>query len=254
MRAPSGGCDVRWAVPPPDVVLPPDDVHVWQAALDVPDTQRTQLRETLTPDERQRAERLVVEQHRQHWIVARGLLRRLLGQYTVTPPSQIRFDYGERGKPFLALPQTSGIEFNLAHSHGLALFAFARKRQLGIDLERQTNTIHWAQIAERFFHPQEYAILRRLSQAEQHAAFFMLWTLKESYIKARGDGLWRSLNTFEIVLNPSDGTATPGTGSDDADTHRWSLRVLQPAADYAAALAVEGSGWHLRLWQWLPGA
>ena len=91
--------------------------------LDLPESQVQSLWYTLTADERQRAERYVFEKDRTHFVVARGLLRVLLGRYLRQDPPHLRFIYGPHGKPALAT-DTGGValRFNVSHSHGLALY------------------------------------------------------------------------------------------------------------------------------------
>src|SRR4029434_4075743 len=105
---------------PPTLTLDSDEVHVWRAALDVPESQVRSLWYTLTADERQRAERYIFQKDRTHFVVARGLLRVLLGCYLRQEPRHLRFIYGPHGKPALAT-DTGGVAlcFNVSHSHGL---------------------------------------------------------------------------------------------------------------------------------------
>lgn len=102
-------------------------------------------------------------------------------------PGQLRFSYSPHGKPGLAVGfRGRGVEFNLTHSHGLALFAITRGRRLGIDLEFMRPETANEQIAERFFSPWEVAALRALPKDLQTEAFFKCFTRKEAYLKARG--------------------------------------------------------------------
>ncbi|NJO06376.1 MAG: hypothetical protein HC876_13095, partial [Chloroflexaceae bacterium] len=86
------------ATPP---VLHPAAVHVWWATLAPPTAHRTALAALLSPDEQQRAARFVFPQHQQHFTVARGLLRLLIGRYLSTSPAALRFTYSSHGKPAL---------------------------------------------------------------------------------------------------------------------------------------------------------
>lgn len=71
----------HWRTPPTHITLSCDDVHVWCASLDQPLWCVSQLLQTLSTNERMRAERLCFEQDRKHFIVGRGLLRAILGCY-----------------------------------------------------------------------------------------------------------------------------------------------------------------------------
>ena len=113
-----------------------DDVHLWRATLEVNAPSLCALERTLTEDERVRAGRLVFRRDRERFIIARGTLRFLLGGYLGLAPEEVRFAYGPRGKPELsAQGEGAPLRFNVTHSSGLALFAFARGRALGVDID-----------------------------------------------------------------------------------------------------------------------
>ena len=151
-------------------------------------------------DERQRAGRFHFEKDRGEFIVGRALLRTLLGRYGHREPSQLEFHYGASGKPRLAGEDPS-LRFNLSHSHGLALYAFSRGRELGIDVEQIRSNADAKKIAERFFSSQEVATLRALPAHEREKAFFDCWTRKEmtgGLDASNGAGRPSSVFSFEF--------------------------------------------------------
>jgi len=83
--------------------------------------------------------------------------------------------------------------------------------------------------------------------------FFSCWTKKEAYVKACGKGLAIPLNSFSVPLT-TDPLPAPVDlyvpSKDVFPAKRWSLYTLRPAPGYAGALAIEGTGWRLRQWQW----
>jgi 4'-phosphopantetheinyl transferase len=188
---------------------------------------------------------------REHFIVARGVLRAILGCYLNRTPESLSFCYGSHGKPALA-GESDGdaIRFNVSHSHGVALYAVTRGREVGIDLERIRFDLPVVEIAERFFSKREVAMLRSLPTEARHQAFFRCWTHKEAYIKARGEGLSLPLDQFDLSLTSGGPDAVLGTQRDPPETSRWCFQDLSPAAGYVAALAVEAHGWRLTCWQW----
>ena len=243
--------DTPWLTPPKNLVLGDDEVHVWRAALNVHASRVQSLRRTLSADERARAERFHFEKDREHFIVARGLLRSILGRYLNVDPSQLRFSYSPYGKPSLAR-ESGGADlcFNLSHAGGLALYAVTRGRDIGIDVESIATDSANELVAERFFSIQEVAALRALPENMQSLAFFNCWTRKEAYIKARGEGLSLPLDQFDVSLAPGGPVALLNTAGNPQEASRWSLRELTPGAGYVAALATEGDSWELRCWQW----
>lgn len=240
-----------WTDTPETLALPVDEVHVWQAELNQPPQVTRNCLTLLTPDERARAARFHFDRDRNHFIVARGLLRQLLARYLKMKPANLRFRYGSHGKP--SLIHDTGVEnlsFNLSHSHERALCAVARGRELGVDIEHLRPEFADRDVAERFFSRLEVAALSSLPEEAQVEGFFNCWTRKEAYVKAVGEGLSLPLDRFDVSLKPGEPAALLGTRGLNEEVSRWQLMELLPGAGYAGALVAEGSGWHLRCWRW----
>ncbi len=241
-----------WSSPPQTLKLERDEVHVWRASLDLEASSIQSLLRTLCVEEQQRAERFHFPKDRDRFIVARGLLRAILSFYLGKEPSCWRFVYNEYGKPALtAAYNKEPLCFNLSHSRELALYAVTQNRNLGVDLEYIRTDFPWEEIAERFFSPKENAVLRTLPQNMKHKAFFTCWTRKEAYIKATGKGLTLPLDQFDVSLIPGEQAMLLSIAGDHQAACHWSLQELIPDPDYVAALAVEGTGWQLKCWQWI---
>jgi len=232
--------------------LPTDEVHAWVASRDAPDDAVEAMRGLLDDAERRRADRFAFPRDRRQFAVGRGLLRTILGRYLDRPPGTLRFVANAHGKP--ALDPDSGVDapvrFNLAHSGSLVVFALARGRDLGVDIERVRPEFGGEAIAERFFAPGEIAMLRALPESDRTLAFFHGWTRKEAYIKARGQGLALPLDEFEVAIGPARPAELLSTRPNPADAARWSLVELPAEAGYVAALCVQGHGWRLRRGWW----
>lgn len=224
-----------WIEPPPSPSLESGTVHVWRIALDQPDESLRRFRQTLEPDELNRAGRFHFERHRRHFIVARGFLRSVVARYLETQPEALRFSYGAYGKPALASEHV--LRFNLSHSHEVALLAVALDAELGVDVEHIRADFASEEIARRFFSRAEVEVFNALPKEEQVAAFFRCWTRKEAYIKAIGKGLSQALDAFDVTLAPHEPPVLLRAEEDDAK--RWLLRDVEVGEGYAGALAVE---------------
>ena len=223
---------------------------MWRVALDHGFACHEELGRLLAPDERDRAARFHFEQDRRRFVVGRGLLRVILSGYLGITPHALRFNYGGKGKPILAMGCGDGrLRFNVSHSADLALYAVALEHELGIDVERIDPALQ-ENIAERFFSPREVAVLQAISPDRRSEAFFACWTRKEAYLKAKAEGLTVRLDQFDVSLAPGEPPALLQTRGDPAEPSRWSLAELDPAPGYAAAMAIEGRGWRLRRWHW----
>jgi 4'-phosphopantetheinyl transferase len=176
----------------------------------------------------------------------------MMSYYLGVGPDQLRFRYESHGKPYLSMEfNYCGLRFNLAHSNELAVYAFTRGRELGIDVEYIHALPDAEQIAARFFSAQENVALRMLPESQRLEAFFNCWTRKEAYIKAIGDGLSHPLDQFQVSLSPGEPARLLNVeGSPEKVTRRF-MASLVPAPGYVAALVVEGSGYHLECWQCL---
>jgi 4'-phosphopantetheinyl transferase len=220
--------------------LPRDEIHIWHQELSGELSAIDTFARLLSAEEIQRASRFRFANDRNQYIVARGTLRVLLGSYRNVPPQDLRFAYSEYGRPYLigdSPPQA--LEFNVSHSGGIALLAFAQERKIGIDVEKVRRNFATGEIAERFFSTAERAALRELPQEQRHEAFFRCWTRKEAFIKALGEGLSHPLDQFDVSLAPGAPAALLATRPDPKEVGRWTLWNIQTPGDYAAALAAE---------------
>jgi len=235
-----------WTLGPEELELGEGEVQVWRVFLDCQEVVLCRLEATLAPDEKARASRFLFQRDRNGFITSRGVLRELLGRYLKCTPAQVKFDYGPRGKPSL-LPGfvEPPVQFSVSHSHGLALLAFAVGLDLGVDVELVRPDFASDDIAERYFSPQEVSELRALPPPLRAEGFFLCWTRKEAYVKARGEGLQIPLESFYVSLTPGQPERLQS-----ADSSRWSLVSLRPDREYVGALVGEGRGWRLRCWDW----
>ena len=230
--------------------LPQTELHVWVASLNPPQDQLTQYWHHLAEDERARADRFHFERDRNHYIVARGLLRQLLGRYLHRPAAEIVFAYGEHGKPELSGQFESDVRFNVSHAQGVALLAFSRGREVGVDIEQIRPLEDAVQIAERFFSASEVVRFTAVSSEQKPQAFFNCWTRKEAFIKVIGEGLSCPLDSFDVTLKPGEPAELLQVRGSKEAAARWRLQNLEPALGYAGAVIAEGQVWELRCMQW----
>ena len=231
-----------------------DEVHIWLADLDLEVFALPKYLRDLSLTERTRAQRLRFDHDRRRFVVAKGLLRQLIGEYLRIDPHDIQFTPGPSGKPELAkrLQDHHGpLCFNQAHSSHMGIFAFCRNRRVGIDLEeiRPFHDLH--QIAELLFSSCELEAFRRLPEEEEKKqAFFMAWTHKEAFVKALGKGISLPLSHFEISRLHTDLSRVVQNHHHPPDQLEWFIRNIPISPQFAAAVCVEGDGWSLRCCKW----
>jgi 4'-phosphopantetheinyl transferase len=246
----------------------PSELHVWSASLLLAPEAVERLWRELAPDEQARAERLRTRDLTRRFIAGRAVLRRLLAGYLPADSGPISLAYGARGKPYLAsaVAAASRISFNLSHADDTAVYAFARGRDVGIDIEAtgrevwtspegvSTSLRHVGRslrdaeiegIARKVFSKLECEALEALPGTERRVAFFRIWARKEAYIKARGEGFGYPTRSFSVSYCADQDALI----ADDTDQHaprRWRVIGLPAPHGFTAALAAEGREWSVR--------
>ncbi|MCI0744905.1 MAG: 4'-phosphopantetheinyl transferase superfamily protein [Verrucomicrobia subdivision 3 bacterium] len=236
-----------WQPATNNIQLTDREVHLWIAA--VPDClpQLSDFTALLSDDERACASRFHFERDRQRYTVVRGILRKLLAQYL--GHSGFSFAYNAYGKPTLGGP-SSRLHFNVAHSCDLALFGFTREHEIGVDIEWMRPDFASADLAQRFFAPDEAMALAALPQPLRTQGFFNCWTRKEAWIKARGMGLSLPLHSFAVTLHPDKPAALIRVDGDPAAPQCWSIQALDTSEGYAAAMAIECTNCLPKFFSW----
>lgn len=216
------------------------EVHVWSCRLDAVPDAIAYCTTLLAEDETARATRFRVSTDRDRFIVAHALLRRVLARYLETDAARLLFGQADFGKPFLInYPE---LCFSLSHSGEFALVALAR-REVGVDIERVDRQIEIDGVAASAFSVLELAELRTMVPAERRAAFFRLWTRKEAYVKARGEGLRRSTHSFSVSSRADDDDAFLTDSTDSEARQGWRVGDIAAPDGYCAALAVAQREW-----------
>jgi len=194
----------------------------------------------MPPDELARSERLHFERDRRLFVSTRALVRTVLSSYAPVAPADWRFTADDSGKPRIDSPAVEPIvHFSLSNTPGLVVCAASLSHRLvGVDAERNDRNVDFLGVAEHFFSSCELGTLRSLTAGELQRRFFEYWTLKESYVKARGSGLITVLNQFSFVV---DGEAIRvefhASMSDDAK--RWRFALIDAPPEHLIAVGVD---------------
>jgi 4'-phosphopantetheinyl transferase len=225
-------------VPPPSPPLAGDEVDVWLARPDA--AARDRDRAVLSADERAAADRFHFERDRDLYTTAHALLRRALTHHGGRDTAAWDFERNAYGCPRIA--GGSPLRFNLSHTPGLVAVAIAVDREVGVDVEHVARPGATVELADDFFAPAEVRALRALPAAEQRERFFAYWTLKESYIKARGMGLSIPLAQFAFDLSDPAGIRIAFTAPLVDDPAAWYFERSQPTPEHAMAITVARRG------------
>jgi 4'-phosphopantetheinyl transferase len=190
----------------------------------------------LDAPEQARAGRFRFTGDRDAFVAAHALLRMMLSKEVGIAPSDWRFQVASGGKPqidpSLGYPD---LRFSLSHTRGMAACAVGRTYALGVDVEALNPALRPLEMAQRFFAAVEAELIGSLPAKQQLALFYRIWTLKEAYLKATGQGLNVPLDGFAFSFDPIS-ISFPGIGSDQPDA--WQFAEIQPGPEHTLAVAV----------------
>lgn len=188
---------------------------------------------TLDAAEQDAAARFRFEADRRAYIAAHALARAMLAEAGGLPAPAFRFLRGPQGKPELdPAHNLPWLRFSLSHTSSLVACALAAEDDIGLDVEDLSRREAGPGLAERYFAPSEAALLAALPQPARHAAFLRIWTLKEAYVKATGEGIATGLDSFGFTLDPPCLAFAPG------GTARWRVMQWQPTPGHILAMAL----------------
>jgi 4'-phosphopantetheinyl transferase len=213
------------------------EVQVWSARVDEAAVKAAVG--LLNEEEQARMERMRLGIARHEFVVGRALLRVLAGTASACGPREVTIGVGEFGKP-----RVEGVEFSVAHSHGLVVLALCSEAAVGVDVEWVEREIEALEIARSSFAAGE---IKRIEQAAEDTelarTFFAVWTRKEAMVKAHGQGLTIPLQSFEAPegdVEQAVELVVKGVGQ------RLYVRGIDVGEGFAGALAVGVEGLKLK--------
>jgi 4'-phosphopantetheinyl transferase len=171
-------------------------IQIWSARLDQEESSNYLC--LLSPNEIARAERLKNVEIANQQIICRGILRILLSRYLNMDPGKLEFNSDHYGKPYLSNPLGSAITFNIAHSENVALFAFSKDANVGVDIEKMEIYRDFTGISRLVFSDEEQLFIQLSNNPVEE--FYKLWTAKEAVLKASGRGFSYPSSQFSVVL------------------------------------------------------
>ena len=232
-------------------IISKGECHLWSASLKENEAKLPQLYEPLSVEERQQAARFHFDKDRNMYILAHGLLRRLLARYLDIRPESLDFFAGASGKPQLAKSACPlDLRFNISHTRGLAAVALALDHDVGVDVECLERSVDWPLMAKRILCERENAEVNALPEAEKQAAFFKGWVCKEAVLKATGEGIAGGMDQVEVSLSPGKEARLLAFRGDTSASSRWTLHTLSISPNVVAAVAVDAPNVSLVVRQW----
>lgn len=139
-------------------------------------------------------------------ILTGNFLQQVLSKEMGVPATAIRLTYGPQGKPELDYAamgvenRLQYIHFNMSHSGDYVVIAVS-DHPVGIDIEHKMR--NYEAVARRCFCEAEYRDIMGLSAEEQPHRFLEIWTMKEAYIKWKGEGMKIPFRSFDVCRKDS---------------------------------------------------
>jgi len=208
----------------------------------------------ITVEERRQLCRLRFEADRRRFLIARALARTELSLHAPVAPADWRFEKRHHGRPEIAASTAARrLRFNLSHTEGLVACAVAFELDVGIDVERLDGRLPTSVARERCLSRRENADLEGLPARVRDLRFLEYWTLKESYLKARGTGLWSAPHELCFEIDATSAWARLDPARHD-DAREWQFRLLRPTHLHVLALAARAGAADIgvSLWRSVP--
>jgi 4'-phosphopantetheinyl transferase len=198
----------------------------------------------MTAEERARHDRYVFERDRLQFLATRAVVRTVLSSYADVRAEDWRFGEGSHGRPHIHAPATIPIlHFNLSNTPGLVVCAVSTAHaEVGVDAESLERPGATVSIADDYFSPAEVRALRAVPAARQRQRFFAYWTLKESYIKAKGLGLAIPLDQFSFAIAESDHIHVTFDQRLRDDASLWRFALFDAPPRHVVAVGVKTGG------------
>lgn len=220
--------------------LATNEIHVMAASLEDLAHYRSQAVAAINAEEQARAARFINPVHGDQFALVRGALRCCLGAYLDIPPDRVEFDFNQYGKPEIHPAQnTLALKFNVSHSHHMAAFVFTLRQRVGIDIEYRKPLKNMAGLTQHVCSAKELDEFNHLDGNQCEAAFFRLWTRKEAFIKANGQGLSMGLRSIYIGVEEAD--LISRVQYEGRWMESWYIKDLLCPQGYKMAVAVENT-------------
>lgn len=146
--------------------------------------------------EKQKLSRIVKQEDKNIFICSQVMKRIICGHYLNIPPDEISFDFNENKKPFII--SQPDFHFNISHS-GNWMTMILSNNPCGIDVEIIQPDFNFKEVMQSAYHPDEIGYVQQ--SQDNTKAFFRIWTIKESFLKATGVGLIDNLSDLNMMEN-----------------------------------------------------
>ncbi|MDH5603978.1 MAG: 4'-phosphopantetheinyl transferase superfamily protein [Cyclobacteriaceae bacterium] len=217
-----------WQIP----VLGEGEVHIWVLPLEKGGLLYESCEGVLTDQQLKRRDFLAFEQDKEAYVISQGSLTLLLSAYLKIAAKEVQLGRAQKGKPFSVDNPT--LQFNLSNSGGLCVVAFCLHHPVGIDIEKVRQLPDLEVLIDCNFTRVEKADIRKSDNPLRR--FFQFWTMKESYLKAIGEGMRLTPENLEFSFDRSGIKLLSVNGVHDGDS--WQFDSFTPSPSHVGTLTM----------------
>jgi len=215
-------------------------IVVW-LDLDLAPEEADSLRAFLNPIEERRVAGIISPRDRRRAAVRLVRRRQVIADMLDLHPRDVVLGAGENGRPCVVSPENAHLEFSASQCGDLSLLAISSDLRIGVDVESHDDLMDYARLLTWITTPDVVERVSQLSDTEQREATLRLWTRKEAYLKATGQGIGSDLADVQLPLDSAPGwqeyQAGPGAT-------RWLLHDLPGPRPELIATVVVNSHFH----------
>lgn len=207
---------------------------------DIDQSMIDRYRSIIRHDELGRANSFRFERDRNRYIITRTLVRTVLSRYAPIDPSDWNIKPDKFGRPQISNEDSVAkrLVFNLSHTDGLIVLVVRWDRAVGVDVENILR-FDWQEEIYQCLSRAEQQELRLLPPAIRAEQFLRYWTLKESYIKARGKGLSIPLKSFTVSFTANNEIEMAIANSMEDNALRWLFWQYRPTDAHVLSVCAE---------------
>jgi 4'-phosphopantetheinyl transferase len=214
-----------------------EEIHTWFFNINQSMVVVKNFYRILSAEEKYKISKIRIEELRNRQIITKGTLRVLLSNYFDCEPLDIEFQTNNYGKPeVIPLLNTPNISFNLSHSEDYLIVGLTKDHLFGIDLEKIVEIQNLDDVVGLCFSEYEKKWFRNLQPLQRPEIFYKIWTAKEAFIKAIGEGLSFSPNRISFDINPVKELKLNNILW-EKDTENWQITSFHPVKNTVSTIA-----------------
>ena len=212
-------------------LLSSGELHLWQVSTDITPTEFEEFKSVLVEKELTKVPFFKFKQAQDSYITSQGALRILLAGYLGITPKLVKLGQRRKGKPYSI--DDERLYFNMSHSGNLTVLAFSYDSEVGIDIEQIRPLPDLDEMINKNFTTSEIKFIIAKPE-EKISRFFRFWTVKESYLKAIGEGMRLTPDNLEFIIENNSVRQLSVKGI--FDQQDWNFREFSVPNDYVGTI------------------